>query len=260
MQQLINANELFNNIDTLGSISILQNNTNITGGYIYITSIGFYFGNPSLTGLSATSDNSIVVDKNGTRWIFQPQLQLITTNNNPTFGDITATGTITTPILSSQFIGTSSTGEIIAGNNNLSFLGTSSATSSSTTLTYTGLSLAFTPTNSQNYMLNYNIFSGDNSATVALTMVLYIDNNPPPAAGSTPPATAIQIDSGGLTLGGFRTQTLINVNNTIEGGNNSGTANTITLNTKYYFTWYLASTTAGDVASLQIFGFSVQSI
>ena len=148
----------------------------------------------------------------------------------------------------------------IYGASSYEALGTSSATSSSTTLTYTGLSLAFTPTNSQNYMLNYNIFSGDNSATVSLSMSLYVDTNAPPAAGSTPPATAIEIDGGGLALGGFRTQTLINVNNTIEGGNNSGTANTITLNTKYYFTWYLASTTAGDVASLQIFGFSIQSI
>ena len=148
----------------------------------------------------------------------------------------------------------------IYGASSYEALGTSSATSSSTTLTYTGLSLAFTPVNSQNYMLSYNIYSGNNSATVDLNMALYIDNNAPPAVSSTAPATALAIDGGELVLGGFRTQTLINVNNTIEGGNHSGTANTIALNTKYYFTWYLASTTAADVASLVIFGFSVQSV
>ena len=81
MEQIIDGSNLLSNSNTLPSIAALQANTTLTGGYIYISNVGFYFGNPALQGLSAKSDNSIVVDKNGTRWVSQPQLSIITQND-----------------------------------------------------------------------------------------------------------------------------------------------------------------------------------
>ena len=135
-----------------------------------------------------------------------------------------------------------------------------SATSTITTLEYTGLSLPFTPVNSQNAMVLYDIYSGNNGATVGLNMGLYIDSNAPPAIGSTPPVSAVEIDSGGLSLNVFRSQTLVLTGGKIYGGNDSGAAYTMALNTKYYLTWYMSSATSGDVASLYILGMSMQSI
>ena len=148
----------------------------------------------------------------------------------------------------------------IYGASSYEVMGTTSATSTVTTLEYTGLSLQFKPINSQDALILYNIYSGNNSATVNLNMGLYIDSNAPPATGSVPPATATAIDSGGLALSSFRSQTLLIDNGVVYGGNNSGTPITMTLNTPYYLTWYMNSATAGDVASLQIFGLSMQSI
>ena len=148
----------------------------------------------------------------------------------------------------------------IYGASSYETINTASATSTITTLEYTGLDLPFKPLNSQNAIIAYNIYSGDNSATVGLNMSLYIDSNAPPAVGSTPPATAVEIDSGALAIGFFRSQTLVLSGGKIYGGNNSGTSYTMTLNTPYYLTWYLSSDTAGDIASLVIFGMSIQSI
>ena len=148
----------------------------------------------------------------------------------------------------------------IYGASSYEMMGTTSATSTVTTLEYTGLSLEFTPTNSQNALLMYNIYSGNNSATVGLNMGLYIDSNAPPAAGAVPPATAIGIDSGGMVLGAFRSQTLLLTGGKVYGGNDNGNAITMSVNTPYYLTWYMNSATAGSVASLQVFGLSIQSI
>ena len=96
MQNVINGSTLLNNIVSLSTISALQSNTTISGGYVYINNIGFYFGDPTLSGLTATSNNSIVVDKNGTRWIFQPQLDILTSNdifpNDPKYYGATGNG------------------------------------------------------------------------------------------------------------------------------------------------------------------------
>lgn len=148
----------------------------------------------------------------------------------------------------------------IYGASSYQFEGLGSATSSSTTIGYSGLSLKFTPTNSQNALINYNIYSGNNAATVELVMQLFIDNNAPPAAGSAAPATAIIIDGGWLGLGNYRSQNLLISGGYVYGGNNSGAAVTLALNDTYYLTWYIASSTAGDVAGLVAFGLSIQSI
>ena len=148
----------------------------------------------------------------------------------------------------------------IYGASSYEMMGSTSAISTVTTLEYTGLSLEFTPTNSQEALIAYNIFSGNNNATANLNMELYIDSNAPPTAGSIPPATATEIDSGSLNVGVFRSQTLLLENGKVYGGSNNGTAITISLNTPYYLTWYMQSLTAGSVASLQVFGLSMQSI
>ena len=127
-------------------------------------------------------------------------------------------------------------------------------------LEYSGFTLEFTPLNSTNIMILYNIYSGNNNATVGFTMGLYIDDNPPPAIGSMPPVSAIEIDSGELALGFFRSQILVINNGIVYGGNNSGASCPLTINTKYYISWYLVSTTNGSLASLQLLGMSVQSI
>ena len=152
----------------------------------------------------------------------------------------------------------------IYGASSYETINSTSATSTITTLEYTGLSLPFTPINSQNAILSYNIYSGDYgsdiSAIVGVNMALYIDSNAPPAVGSSPPRTAVQIDSGGLGIGVFRTQTLVLTGGKIYGGNNLGAVYTMALNTQYYLNWYIFSATAGDVASLVILGMSMQSI
>ena len=148
----------------------------------------------------------------------------------------------------------------IYGASSYETINTASATSTITTLEYTGLSLPFTPANAQNAMILYDIYSGNNAATVGLNMGLYIDFNAPPAIGSAPPATAVAIDSGGLALNIFRSQTLVLTGNKVYGGNNSGASYTMTLNTPYYLTWYMSSTASGSLASLQVFGMSMQSI
>lgn len=148
----------------------------------------------------------------------------------------------------------------IYGASSYEVMGTTSATSTVTTLEYTGLSLQFTPVNSQDALISYDLFSGNNAATANLTMGLYIDSNAPPATGSTPPATAIAIDSGGIVLNTFRSQTLLLTGGKVYGGNNNGAAITLSLNTPYYLTWYMNSATSGSVASLQVFGLSIQSI
>ena len=94
MQDSINASNLLQNVDSLPSITALQNNTTITGGYVYITDVGFYYGDPTLTGLSATPDNNIIVDRKGIRWIFQPQLIISSNSNQPTFTDISVIDSI----------------------------------------------------------------------------------------------------------------------------------------------------------------------
>ena len=148
----------------------------------------------------------------------------------------------------------------IYGASSYETMGSASAVSSTTAFGYTGLSLQFTPINSQNALIQYNIFSGNNSASTGLGMALFIDSNAPPASGSTPPATATQIDSGGIALGNFRSQTLLLDNGVVYGGNNNGNLVTLNINTNYYLTWYMQSQVAGDVASLQIFGMTIQSI
>ena len=148
----------------------------------------------------------------------------------------------------------------IYGASSYETINTASATSTITTLEYTGLDLPFTPANSQNAMILYDIYSGNNAATVGLSMGLYIDYNPPPAIGSTPPVSAVAIDSGGLALSIFRSQTLVLTGGKIYGGNNSGASYTMALNTPYCLTWYLSSTASGSVASLVVLGMSMQSI
>ena len=135
MDEIINGSGLLNNINTLSNISALQSNTTISGGYVYINTIGFYFGNPALTGLSATSDNSIVVDNNGTRWIFQPQLSSFAGSINPTFESVTTGSLTNTGVTSAQFVGTSATGLIEAGTSNPTFTSvtTGSLTNTGTT-------------------------------------------------------------------------------------------------------------------------------
>ena len=148
----------------------------------------------------------------------------------------------------------------IYGASSYKALGTASATTSSTASTYTGINIEFTPVNSQNILINYNIFSGNNNAAANLVIGLYIDTNSPPARGSAPPGTATEIDSGGLVTGAYRTQSLLMIGGEIYGGDNSGISYTINLNTKYYLTWYIYSQTAGSVAIFEMYGFSIQSI
>ena len=148
----------------------------------------------------------------------------------------------------------------IYGASSYETMGSASAVSSTTAFGYTGFSLQFMPINSQSALILYDIFSGNNSATVGLNMGLLIDSNAPPAIGAVPPATATQIDSGGLPLGVFRSQTLLLENGKVYGGNNNGDAFILNLNTPYYLTWYMNSLNATDVASLQIYGLSIQSI
>jgi hypothetical protein len=116
MQDVVNGYNLSENSITLPSISALQNNTTLTGGYVNINNIGFYFGDPTLTGLAAKSDNSIVVDKNGTRWIFQPQIipNLSSTNIFPTGITVPAGQTIDN---AGTYTGTPLITSITAGSN-----------------------------------------------------------------------------------------------------------------------------------------------
>ena len=139
-------------------------------------------------------------------------------------------------------------------------INTTSATSTIDSPEYSGLTLSFTPLNSTNIMIQYNIYSGLNSATAALWMSLYIDDVPPPAVGGTIPTTAIAIDNSQINLDIYRSQTLVIMNGIVYGGGSSGNTYTITLNTKYYISWYMASQTAGSVASLYVYGMSIQSI
>jgi hypothetical protein len=148
----------------------------------------------------------------------------------------------------------------IYGASSYEVMASASAATTSTALGYSGLSLSFKPTNSQQALILYDIFCGNNAATVDLNMSLYIDSNAPPASGSAPPATATQIDSISPPLGSFRSQTLLLTNSQVYGGANSGTAITLSLNTTYYLTWYISSVTSGSVASLQVYGLSIQSI
>ena len=148
----------------------------------------------------------------------------------------------------------------IYGASSYKFMASALPTSTLATSTYTGLAVTFTPTNSQNALILYNIYSDNSVATVNLTMGLYIDTNPPPAQWSAPPATAIQLDQGTLDLGVYRSQTLILANGLIWGGFNSQTSFTLNLNIEYYLTWYMASVTAGSTAGLHILGCSIQSI
>ena len=148
----------------------------------------------------------------------------------------------------------------IYGASSYETLGTASYATTNIDSLYTGISMAFTPINSQNALISYNIFSGNNGATNSLGEGLYVDSNPPPATGSSPPATAIEIDNGALALNVFRSQTLLITGGKVYGGNISGVSLSMTLNTKYYLSWYASTATAGNVASLVVFGFSIQSI
>jgi hypothetical protein len=96
MQDIINPTNLANKIDTLPSIAALQNNSTITSAYVYISNVGFYYGSAALQGVTATPDNSIVVDKNGIRWIFQPQMGIGTKINIASQGNEAAVTTIIT--------------------------------------------------------------------------------------------------------------------------------------------------------------------
>ena len=157
MDEIIDGSKLLNNSNTLMSIANLQSNTTISGGYVYINAIGFYFGNPALTGLSATNDNSIVVDKNGTRWIFQPQLftpiktnysfqgqqsAMITTSQTLVF---TGTGVILTP----------KTSDTVKISLDMDITITNAVTATITVAT-NPQGIAITPDGSYAYVANYN--------------------------------------------------------------------------------------------------------
>ena len=139
-------------------------------------------------------------------------------------------------------------------------INTASASSVAGNIQYTGLNLKFTPVNSQNALLKYDIYSGNGLATTGIYMDLYFDSNPPPGSGSSPPGTAIEIDSGELALGVYRSQTLVLTGGKVYGGNNSGASYTLALNTPYYLTWYMYSAAAPSVGNLVIYGMSIQSI
>ena len=142
---------------------------------------------------------------------------------------------------------------------------TDSAETSSSIQEYTGMNLSFTPINSRNALLSYNIYSGGTAGglpapTAGIDMMLAIDTNSPPTVGSSPPATITQIDVGALSLDIYRTQTLNFTGGKIWGGANSGIPYTLILNTQYYLTWYFNSQVSGDYATLQLLGMSMQSI
>ena len=124
-------------------------------------------------------------------------------------------------------------------------------TTSSTSETYSGIYMTFTPTNSLNTLISYDIYSGNNSATVSLNTYLYIDT----VAGGQ----SIIIDNGNIPVDSYRTQKLIIIDGILYGGNNSGTSVNLTLNTKYYLSWYYSSGSAATT-TLAVLGFSIQSI
>ena len=122
---------------------------------------------------------------------------------------------------------------------------------------YTGISLAFTPINSQNALISYDIFN--NNTALSLNMYLSMDTTPPPSTG-TPASGLTLIDSGTLPLSTYRSQTLLITGGTLYGGNNSGAVITLDLNTKYYLTWYIQPGISTDSVSIMILGMSIQSI
>ena len=148
----------------------------------------------------------------------------------------------------------------IYGASTYEFLSTGSYTTTSSTSLYTGISAKFTPANSTNFIITYDIYSGGTNVAVGNGVTLCIDTNPPPAVGSGFPSTAVTIDWGGLPLATYRSQELLISDGIVYGGYNSETAYTISLNIPYYFTWYVVSDTSGSVAGLTVLGMSIKSI
>ena len=182
MEDIINAYNLSQNTITLPSIAALQNNITLTGGYVYINDVGFYYGDPALTGLAGKSDNSIIVDKNGTRWIFQPQLipNLNSTNNFPAGITVPAGQTINnlgtytgTPVLTSIINGgrlsvtnpTSPGPATLGVTTNIAFQGQQATTVSttSTSWVFTGTGVIFTPNYTGNVKISLSAQVGNDT-------------------------------------------------------------------------------------------------
>ena len=181
MQETIDAGTLLSEVETLPSIAALQQNTGVTGGYVYITNIGFYYGNPTLTGLSATPDNNIVVDKKGIRWVFQPQLVQLSSSDNPTFNNVQVNGTLTTVGTTTLKDGLNVSAGATTLSGNLNILGTTIFTGGSiesnliiaatVTVGTNPWGVAITPNGSYAYVTNYSSANVSVIATATNTVV-----------------------------------------------------------------------------------------
>ena len=138
--------------------------------------------------------------------------------------------------------------------------GNITASTTDSSLNYSGMSLSFTPLHSENALIVYDIYSGLNGGLATVNGSLFIDTNPPPPVGSLVVGTATQLDTALIVVNQHWTQTLFIMDGIIYGGSLGGFPYSLSTNIEYYLTWYLATITSGTSATLTVYGTAVKSV